>query len=174
MEAYSFAPPPLPPPRPPQQSEDGRWQLSDDELVLEGRHYSLLELERVLVQHVNWLLWILLGAFTLGGFALAFLQNWIRTPTAMLGMAIGALLLAWGRRGSTRVRLLRSTQEAAHHALPGELAGWQKLAAETNLRIHLRHQRAAAEALALLAAATPPEEEAGPAPGEDYPSITVF
>ncbi|GAB3825674.1 hypothetical protein [Hymenobacter jeollabukensis] len=149
---YSFAPPPLPPPRPPVQSADGRWRLTDDELILDGRHYSLLELERVTVQHVRWLLWILLGAFTLGGVALAFLQNWLRTPSAMLGMVAGALMLAWGQRGANRVRLARLGLDDQHHALPGELTGWQQLGAETNIRIHLRHQRAAQEALALLAA----------------------
>ncbi|OON70029.1 hypothetical protein [Hymenobacter sp. CRA2] len=149
---YGFAPPPLPLPRPPQQSADGRWRLTDDELTLEGRTYSLLELERVGVQPVRWLLWIMTGALVLGGFTLAFLQDWIRTPTAMLGMGIGALLLAWGRRGAIRVRLHRLGLQDAYHALSGELADWQKLAAETNLRIHLRHQRAAAEAMALLAA----------------------
>lgn len=155
-----YVPPVLPPPRPPVQSEDGRWQLNDDELILDGRHYSLLELERVTVQRVRWLLWLLLGAFVLGGFTLAFLQDWIRTLTAMTGMAVGALLMALGQRGANRVRLSRLAQEAAHHALAGELTSWQKLAAETNVRIHQRHQRAAAEATALLAAQQAAEEAA--------------
>lgn len=173
--SYSFAPPPLPPPRPPVQSEDGRWRLSDEELVLDGRHYSLLELERVGVQRVRWLLWIMLGALVLGGFTLAFLQDWIRTPTAMLGMAAGALTLAWGRRGANRVRLVRLGLEDVHQALPGELTDWQKLATETNARIYLRHQRAAAEALALLAAeeAARRAQEAA-APDEDAASATSW
>ncbi|UYZ60337.1 hypothetical protein [Hymenobacter latericus] len=163
-----FAPPQLPPPRPPMQSPDGRWLLTDDELTLEGRSYSLLELERVSVQPVRWLLWIMLGALVLGGFTLAFLQNWIRTPTAMVGMSLGVLLLAWGRRGAMRVRLHRLGREESHHALGGELQTWQPLATETNVRIYLRHQRAAAEATALLAAeqANAPAP-AGPEPGPD-------
>ncbi|MCC3157052.1 hypothetical protein LJ737_07370 [Hymenobacter sp. 15J16-1T3B] len=171
MEQPDFAgyylPPLLPPPAPPVQSEDGRWHLTDDEVRIDGRHYSLLELERVAVQRVRWLLWIMLGAFTLGGFTLAFLQDWIRTLTAMLGMATGALMLAWGQRGAVRVRLARLGQEAAHHALAGELAPWQKLAAETNVRIHRRHQRAAAEALALLAAQQAAEAAMRAAPDSD-------
>ncbi|KUG07700.1 hypothetical protein ASU33_15380 [Solirubrum puertoriconensis] len=134
------------------QSPDGRWLLTNDELTLEGHSYSLLELEQVSVQPVRWLLWIMVGGLVLGGFTLAFLQNWIRTPTAMLGMGIGALLLAWGRRGAIRIRLHRLGREEAHHALGGELQTWQPLASETNVRIYLRHQRAAAEAMALLAA----------------------
>ncbi|GAB2942481.1 hypothetical protein GCM10027048_03850 [Hymenobacter coalescens] len=173
--SYRFAPPPVPPPRPPLHSEDGRWQLTDDELTLEGRSYSLLELERVSVQHVRWLLWIMLGAFVLGGFTLAFLQDWIRTLTAMLGMASGALILAWGQRGANRVRLHLLGRQDAHHALPGELAAWQTLASETNLRIHLRHQRAAAEALALLAAQQPeqPFDGGAPASGESAPTSSI-
>ncbi|RTQ45981.1 hypothetical protein EJV47_22750 [Hymenobacter gummosus] len=174
---YSYyTPPTLPPPRPPVQSEDGRWLLTDDELTLDGRHYSLLELERVSVQRVRWLLWLLTGAFVLGGSTLAFLQDWIRTTTAMLGMGLGLLVLMWGWRGANRVRLSRLGQEAAHHALPGELPAWQRLAAETNVRIHQRHQRAAQEAMALLAAQQAAEEAARAAaaaaawPYPDFPT----
>src|SRR5689334_8945994 len=132
MEPVAPFLPPLPPPLPPVRSDDGRLALTDDELTVDGNAFSLLELEGVQVQAVRWLLWLMLGALTLGGFTLAFLQNWIRTPTAMLGMAAGALLLVWGNRGANRLRLLRLGREAAHYALPGELAPWQKLAAEIN------------------------------------------
>ncbi|KAA9339749.1 hypothetical protein F0P96_03795 [Hymenobacter busanensis] len=146
----TFIPAPVPP-RAPMRSADGRVELTDDALTVEGNAFSLLELESVQVQAVRWLLWIMMGALTLGGFTLAFLQNWIRTPTAMIGMAAGALLLAWGNRGANRLRLNRLGREAAHYALPGDLAQWQKLASEANQRIYLRHQRAAADAMALLA-----------------------
>ncbi|WP_400191037.1 hypothetical protein [Hymenobacter sp. B81] len=158
------------PARAPLRSPDGRVELTDEQLTIEGNAFSLLELERVSVQAVRWLLWIMLGALTLGGFALAFLQNWIRTPTAMLGMTIGALLLAWGNRGATRLRLSRLGREAAYYSLSGELSQWQKLAAEANVRIHQRHQRAAAEALVLAEAARARAEAAGNAESADYPS----
>ncbi|WP_345225918.1 hypothetical protein [Hymenobacter koreensis] len=152
MEPFSYASflPPTPPPRPPVRSADGRVELTDDVLTVEGNAFSLLELESVSVQSVRWLLWLMLGALVLGGFTLAFLQNWIRTPTAMVGMAAGALLLAWGNRGATRFGLHRLGRETAFYAFSGELSQWQKLAADANQRIQQRHQRAAAEAMALL------------------------
>jgi hypothetical protein len=152
------------------RSPDGRLQLTDDELVVEGRHYSLLELERVSVRRVRWLLWLLLGGLTLAWFVLAFLQNWLRTPTAMLGMTAGALLLAWGQRGTNRLRLYRLGREAAHHALPGDLAEWQKLTAEANQRIHLRHQRSAIEALVLLHTTAPAADDSSATADLDAPA----
>jgi hypothetical protein len=71
----------------------------------------------------------------------------------MLGMVITALLLAYGHRGTNRLRLLRLGREAVNFALPGETPPWQRLAAEANRRIHRVHDHAARQAAAALAAA---------------------
>ncbi|AII54015.1 hypothetical protein [Hymenobacter sp. APR13] len=160
--AYSPAIPlPPPPPLPTLRSDDGRLMLSDDSLQVNGQRYALLELEAVEVHHVRWLLWVLLGGFTLAGFLLGLLQNWLRTMPAALGLTVGALLLAWGQRGTNRLRLHRLGRETANFALPGELPGWQKLVSEANRRIQRRHDeaaRAAAEALWAAQATLPPPE----------------
>ncbi|TGD80471.1 hypothetical protein [Hymenobacter wooponensis] len=140
----------LPPP-PPEvfavvRSEDGRMTLTNDALEINGQPFGWRELEGVDVQPVRWLLWFLLGGFTLAGFMLGFLQNWLRTIPAAAGMAAGALLLAFGTRGSNRWRLHRPGQEAVYFALSGSARSWQQLAAEANRRIRLRHDEAAAAA----------------------------
>ncbi|MCC2544968.1 hypothetical protein LJY25_00805 [Hymenobacter sp. BT175] len=149
------APEPVRAPLPTLRSEDGRLVLTDRSLTVNGRTYALLELESVELTPVRWLLWFLLGGVTLAGFALAFLQNWLRTIPAMLGFAAAALLLAYGQRGTNRLRLHLLGREAAHVALPGEAAPWQHLAAEVNRRIRLCHDEAAAQAAAAL---LPPPE----------------
>lgn len=140
----------LPPPAPEVftliRSEDGRLALTNEALELDGRVFGWRELEAVDVQPVRWLLWFLLGGFTLAGFMLGFLQNWLRTIPAAAGMAAGALLLAFGMRGSNRWRLHRPGQEMAYFALPGATRPWQQLAAEANRRIRQRHDEAAASA----------------------------
>jgi hypothetical protein len=148
-------PPPLPPPQqfPVVQSEDGRLVLTNDALTVNGQSFGWWELEGAEVKRVRWLLWLLLGGFTLAGFLLGFLQNWLRTMPAALGMTIGALLLAFGQRGANRLQLHRLGREATNFALPGELVSWQKLTAEINRRIQQRqHETAAAATAALLAA----------------------
>ncbi|WP_157530483.1 hypothetical protein [Hymenobacter norwichensis] len=148
-------PPPLPPPQqfPVVQSEDGRLVLTNDALTVNGQSFGWWELEGGEVKRVRWLLWLLLGGFTLAGFLLGFLQNWLRTMPAALGMTVGALLLAFGQRGANRLQLHRLGREATNFALPGELASWQKLIAEINRRIRQRqHETAAAATAALLAA----------------------
>ncbi|OUJ74524.1 hypothetical protein BXP70_07005 [Hymenobacter crusticola] len=132
------------------RSDDGRVVLTASSITVNGTAFSFLELEAVELTPVRWLLWYLLGSFTLAGFAIAFLQNWLRTMPAMVGLAAGALLLAYGRRGTNRLRLHRLGREATHFALPGELAQWQKLAAEANRRIRRAHDEAAAAAATLL------------------------
>ena len=143
---------------PPQQfaeirSADGRLTLTNDQLVVNGRAFGWWELEAVDVQRVRWLLWLLLGGFTLAGFLLGFLQNWLRTMPAALGLLTGALLLALGQRGTNRLRLHRLGREATHVALPGELAPWQQLTAEANRRLRQRQHEAAEAATAALRAA---------------------
>jgi hypothetical protein len=150
---------------PPQQfaevrSEDGRMILSNDQLQINGQGFGWWELEGVDVQRVRWLLWLLLGGFTLAGFLLGFLQNWLRTMPAALGIVVGALLLALGQRGTNRLRLHRLGREAVHFALPGELLPWQKLVAEANRRIRQRHHEGAQAATIALMAATQPEAPA--------------
>jgi hypothetical protein len=120
--------------------------LTNEALEINGQVFGWRELEGVDVQPVRWLLWFLLGGFTLAGFMLGFLQNWLRTIPAAVGMAVGALLLAFGTRGANRWRLHRPGQEPAYFALSGPARGWQQLAAEANRRVRLRHDEAAAAA----------------------------
>jgi len=168
IETASFRAAPvaeLPPLPPPQQfatvrSDDGRLVLTNEQLQLNGQSFGWWELESADVQRVRWLLWLLLGGFTLAGFLLGFLQNWLRTMPAALGMMVGTLLLALGQRGTNRLRLHRLGREAAHFALPGELVSWQKLTAEINRRIRQRQHETAMRATAALLAATPPSPSA--------------
>ncbi len=145
-------PPPLVP-LPTVQSADGRLVLTDNSLTVLGQTFGLRELERAEVQHVHWVLWVLLGGMGLAIVLIAFLQNWLHTGPAMLGMAATALLLAYGQRGTNRLRLWLLGRSPGHFALPGDLAGWQRLVSETNRRVVRAHDRAAAEAAYLLALA---------------------
>ncbi|GAA4358480.1 hypothetical protein GCM10023185_24230 [Hymenobacter saemangeumensis] len=134
-------------------SPDKRVTLTNDRLTVKGQTFLLLELERVELTPVQWLLWYLLGGLGLAAVMIAFLSNWLRTGPAMLGMALTALMLAFGRRGTNRLRLHRLGQQMVNFALPGDSAAWQQLSGEVNRRIHRLHDRAAAEAALLLAAA---------------------
>jgi hypothetical protein len=174
-------PPPAPEPTrapaaplPTLRSEDGRFVLSDDQLEVRGQRFALLELEGVELTPVRWLLWFLLGGFTLAGFLLAFLQNWLRTSPAMLGVTAGALLLAYGTRGTNRLRLFRLGREAAYFSLPGPTDAWRRLAAETNRRIQRRHDEAAAAAAAALAWQAEQDFLLGAEPPTDLPTPTPF
>lgn len=138
---------------PPLRSADGRVLLTDATLTVRGQPFLLLELERAELTPVRWILWYLLGGMGLAAVMIAFLQNWLRTGPAMLGMALTALLLAYGHRGTNRLRLHRLGREVANFALPGETPPWQRFTAEVNRRIFRVHDRAAREAAALLAAA---------------------
>jgi hypothetical protein len=156
LEANTFpAPEPFPelPPLPPVVSDDGRVKLTDKTLTVLGREFLLMELERVEITPVKWILWYLLGALGLAFVMIAFLQNWLHTGPAMLGMALTALLLAYGHRGTNRLRLHRLGREVVNFALPGETPPWQRFMAEVNRRIYRVHDHAAREAAALLAAA---------------------
>ncbi|WP_046242384.1 hypothetical protein [Hymenobacter terrenus] len=141
------------PPTPPLHSDDGRATLTDTMLTVRGQQFLLLELERAELTPVRWLLWYLLGGLGLAAVMIAFLQNWLHTGPAMLGMAITALLLAYGHRGTNRLRLHRLGREMVNFALPGETSPWQRFTAEVNRRIYRVHDQAAREAAALLAAA---------------------
>ena len=147
-------------PLPTVQSPDGRLVLTDSHLTVLGQTFGLRELERAEVQPVRWVLWVLLGGLGLAVVLIAFLQNWLRKGPAMLGMAATALLLAYGQRGTNRLRLWRLGREAAHFALSGELALWQRLVGELNRRIGRAHDRAAVEAAYLLAVAEATEAAA--------------
>ena len=162
-------PAPLPPPTPlpTVQSPDGRFVLADASLTVAGQTFGLRELERAEVQQVRWVLWVLLGGLGLAAVLIAFLQNWLRTLPAMAGMTATALLLAYGYRGTNRLRLWLLGRPAAHVALPGELATWQRLTAELNRRIRRAHDQAAAEAAAVLAALE--AERAAAAPPDTFP-----
>jgi len=127
--------------------------VTDTSVTVLGQEFLLLELERAEVAPVKWLLWYLLGALGLAAVMIGFLQNWLRTGPAMAGMALMALLLAYGHRGTNRLRLHRLGRESAYFALPGELATWQGMTAELNRRIFRAHDWAAREAAAALAAA---------------------
>ena len=121
---YQPAPPPEPlaalPPLPEVRSDDGRVVLTDTALTVRGRQFSLRELERADVTPVKWILWYLLGGLGLAFVMIAFLQNQLRTGPAMLGMVATALLLAYGHRGTNRLRLHRLGREVVNFALPGE------------------------------------------------------
>ncbi|WP_152981537.1 hypothetical protein [Hymenobacter sp. AT01-02] len=147
------------------RSEDGRLSLTNDALEIQGQTFGWRELAGVDVQPVRWLLWFLLGGFTLAGFMLGFLQNWLHTGSAALGIASGALLLAWGMRGTNRWRLHRPGREAAYFAFSGAAQSWQQLATEANRRIRQRHDEAAADAAYWLATnapvAAPPTSPSG-------------
>ena len=144
---------PLLPPAPPSTSPDGRVVLNDTVLTVRGQPFLLLELERAELTPVRWILWYLLGGLGLAVVMIAFLQNWLRTGPAMAGMALTALLLAYGHRGTNRLRLHRLGREMINFALPGETPLWQRLTSEINRRIGRAHDQAAREAVALLAAA---------------------
>ncbi|GAB2464377.1 hypothetical protein GCM10011375_16540 [Hymenobacter qilianensis] len=148
----------LPSEEPTLRSANGRLVLTADALEVDGQGFALLELDAVELKPIRWLLWFLLGGITLAGFALAFLQNWLRTVPAALGLTAGALLLAYGSRGTNRLRLYRAGREALHFALAGDPLPWQKLAAEANRRIQRRHEEAAAAAVAAWATDLPPTE----------------
>ena len=141
------------PPAPLLRSDDGRLVLTDTTLMVRNQSFLLLELERAELTPVRWILWYLLGGMGLASVMIAFLQNWLRTGPAMAGMALTALLLAYGHRGTNRLRLLRLGREMVNFALPGETPPWLRLTAEVNRRIARAHDRAAREAAALLAAA---------------------
>lgn len=154
---YHLAPEPVPmpelPPLPPVRSKDGRVVLTDRTLTVLGREFLLLELEQAEITPVKWILWYLLGGLGLAFVMIAFLQNRLHTGPAMLGMVFTALLLAYGHRGTNRLRLHRLGREMVNFALPGETPPWQRLMAEVNRRIYRVHDHAAREAAALLAAA---------------------
>jgi hypothetical protein len=118
-----------------------------------GRAFLLRELERADVAHVRWILWFLLGGLGLAFVMIGFLQNQLRTGPAMLGMVATALLLAFGHRGTNRLRLHRLGREVVNFALPGETPPWQRLTAELNRRIFRVHDHDARLAAAELAAA---------------------
>lgn len=170
-------PTPLSPlaPLPTVQSPDGRLVLTDTSLTVLGQTFGLRELERAEVQHVRWVLWVLLGGLGLAIVLIAFLQNWLPTGPAMLGMAATALLLAYGQRGTNRLRLWLLGRPAGHFALSGDLATWQRLAGEINRRVVRTHDRAAAEAaysmaLAEAERAAQPTPDALPAPYPIFPA----
>ena len=151
----------------------GRVVLTANALEVNGQRIALLELDAVELTPIRWLLWYLLGGFLLAGFALAFLQNWLRTVPAALGLTAGALLLAYGSRGTNRLRLYRTGREALHFALAGAPGPWLQLAAETNRRIRRRHEEAAAAAVAAWPPDLPPtdpDEGFGSLPPTDLPS----
>ena len=144
---------PQPLPEPPLRSKDGRVVLTQTTLTVRGQVFWLRELERAELTPVRWLLWYLLGGLGLATVMIAFLQNWLRTGPAMAGMALTALLLAYGHRGTNRLRLHRLGREVVNFALAGDTSPWQRLTAEVNRRIFRGHDQAAREAAALLAAA---------------------
>jgi hypothetical protein len=156
-------PPPPAPPEPVVRSEDGRLELTATTLTVNGRVFSLLELEAIEVKPVRWLLWYLLGGLTLAIFTMAFLQNWLRTMPAAMGMTVGALLLLIGHRGAKRLRILRLGQEDLFYTLSGELAPWQSLVSQVNRRIQQRHDEQAAILFQAVSAwPSPPEDGAPP------------
>ncbi|WP_303311430.1 hypothetical protein [Hymenobacter sp. BT730] len=142
------------------RSEDGRLELTDTTLKVDGRVFSLLELEAVEVKPVRWLLWYLLGGLTLAIFTMAFLQNWLRTMPAAMGMTVGALLLLIGHRGAKRLRILRLGQEDLYYSLSGELAPWQALVSQVNRRIQQRHDEQAVLLFQAVSAMQQHNEEA--------------
>ncbi|MFC6223118.1 hypothetical protein ACFP2F_07685 [Hymenobacter artigasi] len=153
---YQPTPPPEPlpelPPLPEVRSDDGRVVLSGSTVTVQGRQFSLRELERSEITPVKWILWYLLGGLGLAFVMIAFLQNQLRTGPAMLGMVATALLLAYGHRGTNRLRLHRLGREMVNFALPGDTAPWLRLTAELNRRIYRVHDYDARVAAAALAA----------------------
>ena len=139
-------------PLPDLKSDDGRVLLTTTTVTVRGRQFSLRELERADVTPVKWILWYLLGGLGLAFVMIAFLQNQLRTSPAMLGMVATALLLAYGHRGTNRLRLYRLGREVVNFALPGETARWQRLSGELNRRIFRVHDHDARLAAAELAA----------------------
>ena len=150
----------------PLRSGDGRVVLTDTTLTVRGQAFLLRELERAELTPVRWILWYLLGGMGLAAVMIAFLQNWLHTGPAMLGMALTALLLAYGHRGTNRLRLHRLGHEMVNFALPGETPPWQRLTAEVNRRIYRVHDQAARETAALLAAADEATRQAAQAAAE--------
>lgn len=140
-------------PLPEVRSDDGRLVLTATTVTVRGQAFLLRELERAELTPVQWILWYLLGGMGLAGVMIAFLQNWLRTGPAMTGMALTALLLAYGRRGTNRLRLLRLGREMVNFALPGETPPLQRLTAELNRRIYRVHDHAARQDAWHLAAA---------------------
>ncbi len=140
----------LPPPPPEhfaiERSEDGRVALTNEGLEVNGEQFGWRELEGVDVQAVRWLLGVLLGAFTFCVFLLGYLQFWLRSVPAALGLGLGIALLAWGLRGTNRWRLHRPGRETRHFAFAGAARNWQQLAREANRRLRQRHHEAAATA----------------------------
>jgi hypothetical protein len=153
--AHAPAAPLLPalPPLPEIKSDDGRVVITATSVTVLGRAFLLRELERADVAHVRWILWFLLGGLGLAFVMIGFLQNQLRTGPAMLGMVATALLLAFGHRGTNRLRLHRLGREVVNFALPGETPPWQRLTAELNRRIFRMHDHDARLAAAELAAA---------------------
>ena len=135
------------------KSDDGRVVITDTAVTVLGREFLLRELERADVAHVRWILWFLLGGLGLAFVMITYLQNGLRTGPAMLGMAFTGLLLAYGHRGTNRLRLHRLGREVVNFALPGETPPWQRLISELNRRIFRVHDHAARQAAAELAAA---------------------
>ena len=135
------------------ESDDGRLILTDTTVTVAGREFLLRELERADVAHVRWILWFLLGGLGLAFVMITYLQNGLRTGPAMLGMALTGLLLAYGHRGTNRLRLYRLGREVVNFALPGETPPWQRLTAELNRRIFRVHDHAARLAAAELTTA---------------------
>ncbi|TYZ08117.1 hypothetical protein FY528_13830 [Hymenobacter lutimineralis] len=160
---------PLPDRAPELHSPDGRLTLSHDRVRVHSQTFLLLELERAELQPVRWLLWYLLGGFVFTLVALGYLQFWLRTMPAVLGLVLGAVLFIIGQRGTNRLRLYRLAREAAYFSLPGAAESWHPIIAELNRRIQARHDEAAqaaaeawaAEEAARLAALppSPPEGE---------------
>ena len=141
------------PPLPDMKSDDGRVVITTTSVTVLGREFMLRELERADVAHVRWILWFLLGGLGLAFVMIGFLQNQLRTGPAMLGMVATALLLAFGHRGTNRLRLHRLGREVVNFALPGETPPWQLLTAELNRRIFRVHDHDARQAATELAAA---------------------
>ncbi|WP_019949341.1 hypothetical protein [Hymenobacter aerophilus] len=157
--APEAAEPLLLPPPPPEsfatlRSEDGRMTLTNQGLELNGEQFAWRELEGVDVQPVRWLLGVLLGAFVFCGFLLAYLQFWLKTMPAVLGLGLGLALLAWGLRGTNRWRLHRPGRQTRYFALSGPVGSWLQLAREANRRIAQRHHETATAAAYWLQQAT--------------------
>ncbi|RFP65058.1 hypothetical protein D0N36_11180 [Hymenobacter lapidiphilus] len=141
----------LPPPPPPEafdtlRSEDGQMVLTNEGLELNNEQFSWRELEGVDLQPVRWLLGVLLGGFIFLGFLAAYLQFWLKTAPAALGIGLGLALLAWGLRGTNRWRVHRPGRQTRYFSLGGPANGWQALAREANRRTGQRHHETATAA----------------------------